>query len=73
MVRMFQKRSYRKPDEQIIQRGPVNFSDGPVEHVCAICGRPACFGFGVHLLKDQLGIWACPDHRNEVRTTWRGK
>lgn len=70
MARMFQKRSYRKPEEQIVHRGPVSFSDGPIEHVCIICGQQACFGFGVSLLKNRIGVWACPDHRDQVRATW---
>lgn len=71
MARMFQKRIYRKPEEQIVQRGPVSFSDGPIEHVCIICGQQACFGFGVSLLKNRIGVWACVEHCEEVKANYR--
>lgn len=33
-------------------------------HPCSVCGsRNAPFGYGVRLLKDQLGTWYCLEHK----------
>ena len=36
------------------------------EHRCRVCGAPGCFGFGVRLLADKPGRWACETHRDQV-------
>jgi hypothetical protein len=30
---------------------------------CAVCGKPAPFGFDVSLLKGKIGTWYCREHR----------
>lgn len=35
---------------------------GPAIRECCECGRPACFGEGVALLKGIEGDWFCPRH-----------
>lgn len=37
----------------------------PHDFRCAVCGEPACFGFGVALSNYQRGTWYCPDHHPE--------
>lgn len=32
------------------------------EPKCKLCGRPACFGYGVRILKGELGTWYCGLH-----------
>jgi len=36
-----------------------------IEHRCAVCGKPASFGYGCNLLADppRLGTWYCAEHR----------
>jgi hypothetical protein len=37
--------------------------DGYLIHNCCVCGVEASFGYGVSLLKNQLGTWYCAQHR----------
>jgi len=41
--------------------------EGHLLHYCW-CGRDAGHGFGVRLLKDELGRWFCDDHKHEGAT-----
>ena len=36
------------------------------QRACASCGAPAPFGFGVRLLHDREGRWACKAHGKAV-------
>jgi hypothetical protein len=38
----------------------------PMEFFCVVCKKPACFGFGVRLLKGRKGVWYCSKHRPNV-------
>lgn len=40
----------------------------PLEFKCHVCGKEACYGFGVRLLAGIEGKWACPLHCNEVKS-----
>jgi hypothetical protein len=44
-----------------------------IHDCCSVCGKPASFGVGVHLLKDQLGTWYCLQHWREWKATHEGK
>ncbi len=44
-------------------RNPRLTAAGQLLHPCRVCGAPGSFGFGVRLLKGQLGTWYCGDHR----------
>lgn len=35
----------------------------PVTHYCVTCGKEACWGVGVSLLKMKPGRWYCFEHR----------
>jgi ArsR family metal-binding transcriptional regulator len=35
-------------------------------HTCEVCGKDACFGYGVFLLKGKPGRWRCGLHREEL-------
>jgi hypothetical protein len=43
----------------------------PVVFTCAVCGKYACYGHGVALLKDQLGTWFCRDHKDAMPSVQR--
>lgn len=36
-------------------------------HYCATCGKFGAFGYGVHLLRGETGVWFCREHRPGVR------
>ncbi|HTV33797.1 MAG TPA: hypothetical protein VME69_11955 [Methylocella sp.] len=38
------------------------------QFACIICGAPAYFGFDVKLTLGRLGLWACPEHRETVKS-----
>jgi len=35
----------------------------PMVFRCEVCGKEACFGYGVALLKDRIGTWYCRAHK----------
>lgn len=43
--------------------GHDRFVRRPVVHFCVTCGKSACFGYGVSLLKSLPGKWYCFEHR----------
>lgn len=51
-----------EPD--ISKAGFVGYdAEGHLIHHCAVCGKEAGFGYGVSLLRNQLGTWFCKEHR----------
>lgn len=42
---------------------PHFYADGNFIHPCCVCGAEAGLGFGVSLLKGQLGTWYCEMHK----------
>ena len=57
-----QKESGKEPYSPIRQDG---------QFACAICGKPAHFGFDVKLLAGKIGRWSCRDHIDAVKTMRR--
>lgn len=51
-----------KPAERAAPAGDRRTAPGPTIPECCECGRPACFGEGVSLLKGIEGDWYCPKH-----------
>jgi len=66
MKTLFDPPISREPPTTVALTEPIIPSDGG--HVCAVCGSPAPFGFGVSLRNDRKGRWACREHRTEVET-----
>lgn len=51
-----------KPAERAAPVGDRRTAPGPEPRLCIECGKPACFGEGVALLKGIEGDWFCPKH-----------
>ena len=47
----------------------TDLPDPPLEFFCAVCGKLACYGYGVSLLKGKVGTWYCREHRPEKRAS----
>ena len=64
MRSLFDRPSSNEPAAPTAPAKPTLRPDG--QRACAVCGAPASFGFGVRLLHDREGRWACRDHREAV-------
>ncbi|RBP13059.1 hypothetical protein DFR50_11228 [Roseiarcus fermentans] len=64
MRSLFDRFSSDEPAAPAAPATPILRADG--QRACAVCGEPAPFGFGVRLLHNREGRWACRDHREAV-------
>ena len=65
MRTLFDPPSSHEPTAPAAPVTPTIRPDG--QSACAVRGAPAPFGFGVRLLHDRAGRWACFTHRDAVQ------